>query len=106
VWQHPHILLLDEVSTHLDFDTVRALKDALKLFDGSIIIVSHDRYLVKSVVEGEDDDDDSESDDDEEDFSTQVHRTSTIFALRNKKLERLEDGINGYELMLKKASKV
>jgi ATPase subunit of ABC transporter with duplicated ATPase domains len=98
-------LLLDEVSTHLDFDTVRALKDALKMFDGSIIIVSHDRYLVKSVVEGEDDDD-SDSDDDEEDFSTQVHRTSTIFALRNKKLECLENGINGYEMTLKKASKV
>jgi ABC-type sulfate/molybdate transport systems ATPase subunit len=104
VWKHPHVLLLDEISTHLDFDTVRALKDALKVFDGSIIIVSHDRYLVKSVVEGEDDD--SESEDEEDDFTTEVLRTSTIFALRNKKLERLEDGINGYERMLKRANKV
>jgi ATPase subunit of ABC transporter with duplicated ATPase domains len=96
---------LDEISTHLDFDTVRALKEALKMFDGSVIIVSHDRYLVKSIIEGEEDDD-STNEEEEDDATTKVARTSTIFALRDGRLERLEDGINGYEKMLKRTIKV
>jgi ATPase subunit of ABC transporter with duplicated ATPase domains len=96
---------LDEISTHLDFDTVRALKEALKLFDGSIIIVSHDRYLVKSIIE-EEDDDDSESEDEEEEVTTKTLRTCTMFTLSNKRLERLEDGMKEYEKTLKRTNKV
>lgn len=69
------------------------------MFDGSIIIVSHDRYFIRSVIEGQDD---SESESEDEDDTTDLSRTSAIFALRNKRLERLEDGINGYEQVLVK----
>jgi ATPase subunit of ABC transporter with duplicated ATPase domains len=104
VWEHPHILLLDELSIHLDFDSVRALKDALRLFDGSIIIVSHDRYLVKSIIEDDDDDDNNSSENEgiEDECNAKSLRTSTMFALSDKRLERLEDGVDGYERMLKK----
>ncbi|CAE8703036.1 unnamed protein product, partial [Polarella glacialis] len=47
--KQPHILLLDEPSNHLDLLTVVALGDALQAFEGGILLVSHDRRLIKEV---------------------------------------------------------
>ncbi|MCJ1308183.1 hypothetical protein MMC25_001835 [Agyrium rufum] len=66
----PHLLVLDEVTTHLDFYTVDALITALREWEGAILLVTHDRYLVRKVIEGgkdEDDNDDSVSDGDSSD---------------------------------------
>jgi ATPase subunit of ABC transporter with duplicated ATPase domains len=52
VWSAPQLLVLDEITTHLDFHTVTALATALSTFNGAIILVSHDRFMVRSVIEG------------------------------------------------------
>ncbi|KAJ7749252.1 P-loop containing nucleoside triphosphate hydrolase protein [Mycena olivaceomarginata] len=49
----PPLLLLDEVSTHVDFHTIQALAIALKTFTGAIIIITHDRWFSRVVIEGE-----------------------------------------------------
>lgn len=52
----PHLLVLDEVTTHLDADSIVALANELKYYLGAILVVSHDRWFVKRVVEDDDDD--------------------------------------------------
>ncbi|TSE35882.1 ABC-F family ATP-binding cassette domain-containing protein [Tepidimonas charontis] len=52
VWQRPHLLLLDEPTNHLDLDLRQALAVALNDFDGSVLLVSHDRALLRSVCDG------------------------------------------------------
>jgi ATP-binding cassette subfamily F protein 3 len=51
VWQKPNMLLLDEPSNHLDVDTREALAEALAEFEGSMLLVSHDRHLLRTTVD-------------------------------------------------------
>jgi ATP-binding cassette subfamily F protein 3 len=51
VWQAPNLLLLDEPSNHLDLDMRHALTVALQGFEGAVITVSHDRYLLSHTVD-------------------------------------------------------
>lgn len=51
VWQKPNLLLLDEPSNHLDVDTREALARALAEFGGSMLMVSHDRHLLRTTVD-------------------------------------------------------
>lgn len=50
-WTKPHILLLDEPSNHLDIDAVQALIEGLALFQGGVLMVSHDQHLIESTVD-------------------------------------------------------
>lgn len=51
VWQKPNLLLLDEPSNHLDVETREALTTALAEFGGSMLLVSHDRHLLRTSVD-------------------------------------------------------
>jgi ATP-binding cassette subfamily F protein 3 len=51
VWRKPNLLLLDEPSNHLDVDTREALARALAEFPGSVLLVSHDRHLLRTTVD-------------------------------------------------------
>lgn len=47
VWQRPNLLLLDEPTNHLDLEMRHALTIALQTFEGAMVIVSHDRHLLR-----------------------------------------------------------
>lgn len=100
LWKSPQLLILDEITTHLDFHTVTALADALSGWNGAILVVSHDRYLIRRVVEGEieeRDGEDSESEDEDEKL-----RRRTVFLLKGGAMKVLEKGVRGFEESLEK----
>ncbi|KAL2148498.1 hypothetical protein VTH82DRAFT_2052 [Thermothelomyces myriococcoides] len=102
LWSRPGLLVLDEVTTHLDYETVAALRAALRSWKGAVILVSHDRWFMRGVVEGAVDDDersDAEdgSDDDEDEDEGGVPRRRAVYKLAGGKLTVLERGVDEFE---------
>ncbi|KAJ6616249.1 P-loop containing nucleoside triphosphate hydrolase protein [Mycena sp. CBHHK59/15] len=98
----PPLLLLDEVTTHVDFPTIQALARALKTFTGAIIVITHDRWFSRVVIEGEslrhaapDDDasDDASSTDEDEDSGAPPGKT---YRVGGGKLKLMEKGMAQY----------
>ncbi|KUJ14595.1 ABC transporter-like protein [Mollisia scopiformis] len=100
LWKSPQLLILDEITTHLDFHTVTALTDAFGSWNGAILVVSHDRYMIRRVVEGEKDDEDSDGGNEREDGDESRRRT--VFLLKSGILKVLERGVSGFEDSLEK----
>ena len=51
VWQKPNLLLLDEPTNHLDLEMRQALTMALQGYDGALVVISHDRHLLRNTVD-------------------------------------------------------
>jgi ATPase subunit of ABC transporter with duplicated ATPase domains len=108
LWNPPHLLVLDEITTHLDFHTVTALASSLSTFNGAILIISHDRFLIRSVIEGKRDiearlDKGFEGADEEDADDSQTPRRRTVYVLKTGKLtEQSEGGVEQFERSLEK----
>ena len=51
ILQKPNLLLLDEPTNHLDLEMRQALTFALQEYEGTMVLVSHDRYLMRTLVD-------------------------------------------------------
>ncbi|HKK23836.1 MAG TPA: ATP-binding cassette domain-containing protein [Pseudohaliea sp.] len=51
LWQAPNLLVLDEPTNHLDLAMREALAEALQGYDGTVLLVSHDRHLLRSTID-------------------------------------------------------
>jgi ATP-binding cassette subfamily F protein 3 len=74
VWQRPNLLLLDEPTNHLDLEMRQALSFALQSYEGALILVSHDRRLMKALVD-------------------------ELYLVENGKLERFDGSVEDYQLL-------
>jgi len=99
IWSPPHLLVLDEVTTHLDSDTIVALARELNAYEGSVLLVTHDRFFMRAVVQGEDPFDD----DGEDDGEWNEDRKGDVFLLEKGRLAALPGGVEAYEAKAMKA---
>ncbi|KZP10488.1 ABC transporter ATP-binding protein uup-1 [Athelia psychrophila] len=110
IYHPPHLLVLDEVTTHLDSDTVLALIEALRDFQGALIVITHDRFFMRCIVEGDTSDLDLDSDDDEEDADADENtrewraKPGVVHRLFRGELKVLEGGMREYETIASKSS--
>ena len=51
VWQRPNLLVLDEPTNHLDLEIRHAMELALQAYEGALVLVSHDRHMLRNTVE-------------------------------------------------------
>ncbi|KAM0328124.1 hypothetical protein ACHAQA_005528 [Verticillium albo-atrum] len=100
LWKCPQCLILDEVTTHLDYETVTAMREALSDWEGAVVLVSHDRWFMRGAVEGLVDDSDDSGDDDSGDEA--APRRRMVYKLRAGKLTKLERGTTEFEESVEK----
>ncbi|KAJ2170118.1 hypothetical protein EV181_007996, partial [Coemansia sp. RSA 532] len=71
LFTNPHMLLLDEVTNHLDMYAVQGLIAALNEYEGTVVVVSHDRHFIRETAD-------------------------ECYVLQNGKLVLLEEGVDEY----------
>ncbi|KAM3087595.1 hypothetical protein ACMFMG_001674 [Clarireedia jacksonii] len=101
LWREPQLLVLDEVTTHLDFWTVRAVGGALRGWNGAVVCVSHDRWLIRGVVEGVRDEVEEDSED-EEDEAVEETRRRVVCLVKGGAVKVLGGGVGEFEASLEK----
>ncbi|KAK5273733.1 hypothetical protein LTR96_000333 [Exophiala xenobiotica] len=97
----PHLIVLDEVTTHLDADTVDALIEALSSWEGGLLVITHDRHFMRCIVDREkldrnEDDDTSESE------GSETSTPGTVYHVRKGGIRKLERGMQQYEEIVSK----
>jgi hypothetical protein len=100
-----HLLVLDEITTHLDFHTLMALQSALSTFSGAILVASHDRFFVRSVVEGKRGPNPGSGNRDErveEDPEKPFSGRQVLYVMKNGTLNEQNDGVAQFEKSLQK----
>ncbi|KAH0496952.1 hypothetical protein TgHK011_004290 [Trichoderma gracile] len=102
-WKHPQCLILDEVTTHLDYETVTALREALNEWEGAVVLVSHDRWFMRGAVEGQiEDDGDVDDEDEEEEEEESAKRRRIVYRLKGGAMTELKDGVEGFSRIIEK----
>lgn len=94
----PHVFVLDEPSTHLDLITVSALARALKEYNGAVILVSHDRYMIRTIVEGEPVDEDHRH----KRGLGEWQCRRIVYEVKGGKIEAVDGGVVAWEIALEK----
>ena len=93
------------MTTHLDSDTIQALALALRHYEGAILVVTHDRFFMRCVVEGEHPKDlaasnvpdAGEESPEESEESDSESRPGVVYRISRGKLSKLENGMQQYE---------
>jgi ATPase subunit of ABC transporter with duplicated ATPase domains len=100
----PHVFILDEPSTHLDLATVSALARALQTYDGAVVLVSHDRFMIRTIIEGESVDPDNNDDEgaDHRAHTDDEQRRRIVYEVKAGKVKQLNGGIAAWEATLGK----
>jgi len=104
LWRRPQLLVLDEVTTHLDYETVTALREALRGWEGAVVLVSHDRWFMRGVVEGVVDDDGEDNSEESEDEREALRRRET-YRLKAGRLVKLPGGVGEFEDIMERRVK-
>lgn len=106
IWSAPQLLILDEITTHLDYHTVTALATALSSFTGAILAVSHDRFLIRSVVEGKRDTDHKLNEEfkglEEEEMEETKTRRRSVYVVKAGQMREQANGVDQFEKSLVK----
>ncbi|CCX07847.1 Similar to ATP-binding cassette sub-family F member 3; acc. no. Q66H39 [Pyronema omphalodes CBS 100304] len=97
----PHLLVLDEVTTHLDADSIVALAGEMNKFSGAVLVVSHDRFFVRAVVEGVNPAEDQE-DEDGQGSGWDEEKKGAVWVLEKGKLKVVEGGTEEWERKIEK----
>jgi ATP-binding cassette subfamily F protein 3 len=92
--------VLDEVTTHLDSDSIVALAKELNAYEGALLVVTHDRFFMRTVVEGE-----NPFNEGEEETEWNGERRGNVFLLEKGQLKMLQGGVTAYEKRALKAVK-
>ncbi|KAG9220476.1 hypothetical protein CCMSSC00406_0003932 [Pleurotus cornucopiae] len=112
IFRPPTLLLLDEITTHVDAPTIRALAIALKKFTGAIVLMTHDRWFSRAVVEGcsissaqafgDDESDGTDISDEESDEENEGGPTGKTYMVSGGKVKLLENGMSQYVALVER----
>lgn len=96
----PHLLILDEVTTHLDADSIMLLAQGLKKYGGAILLVSHDRWFVKRVVEDEGEDGDDNN------TNKGLKGVRKVYLVGKGQVEEIVGGVDEFERRVQRKLKI
>ncbi|KAK1252804.1 hypothetical protein MKX08_003991 [Trichoderma sp. CBMAI-0020] len=104
-WKHPQCLILDEVTTHLDYETVTALREALNEWEGAVVLVSHDRWFMRGAIEGQIEDQGDDEDEDDDEGEEETMRRRIVYRIKGGGITELKNGVDEFERVMEKRVK-